>query len=98
MIAPPTIQIRLQGMEQTIQQAFLAYQDDVSAEVSRLLAEEVANFNFNEVVRQRARELLTAAVKGSMESFFRYGDGYKAIDAAIQAAMKNVLVEQSEEK
>jgi len=83
----PLIKLEIESMKHSILHHFGLYQaqlsDAVAAEIERVIGE----YDYQGAVTKAAIEVLN----GTIESFFRYGEGREIIQSAMNEALKKVF-------
>lgn len=84
----PIIRLEVQGMQYAIQHALTQH----TAEMDQYIQEAVTQYckpdNIRAVVLQTATAAIDAAVKSSIEHFFRHGKGRSAIKEAVEQELE----------
>jgi phenylpyruvate tautomerase PptA (4-oxalocrotonate tautomerase family) len=83
----PIIRLEIEGMKQTIMHAMThhmaAMDSQINAAVERACTPEAITVLIEDV----ARKQIAAAVTSEVENFYRYGEGRRAIKAAVIATL-----------
>lgn len=96
----PMIRLELQGMKQTILHAFRGYQLNIDKTVKESLDRVCSDGGIERLIDEQVREQVEKAVKSKIKEFFGWGDGSKAIEAALNDMLNNAFedIKQSIEK
>lgn len=86
MNGKPIIELRIKGMEQEINQAIMLRHDEISEQVKEGVERALANAP-SAIVDVAVKEA-SNTINREVENYFRYGPGYKAIQAVIEVALK----------
>jgi len=81
----PIIRLEVQGMKHTITHALMEHQTQMDEDIQKAVEDYCSEENISRVITQACRAELEQAIKEEVSSFFRYGDGRKAIKAAVGA-------------
>lgn len=87
---PPIIKLEVERMQYTLK----ALLSEHAAAMDEMLQKAVDNYctddNLKAVIDGAARQALDAAIKEEVRAFFSYGDGRKAVAAAVkESILKN---------
>ncbi len=83
----PIIRLEVEGMRHAILTAFTEQAVKTDAYVRAEVERYCAPANIEQIIRTAAREALDSAIKQEVDSFFRYGEGRKAVAAAVKAKL-----------
>ena len=83
----PLITLKLEGMRYQVMHALHQHQNEISEMVNNELKKVIKNYPFGDVIADVANH----AIKGSIESYFRYGKGNKEITTAITKILESTL-------
>ena len=83
----PLIRLEIGEMKHTILAHLNTYQKQVSDAVKDEIEKVVIDFDFGSAVKDSVQEVL----KETIESYFKYGNGYQMIQEAIQDALNNAF-------
>ena len=86
----PIIRLEVERMKHTLMTALLEHQAQLDADVKAAIDEYCTPENIGKVIRNAAHNALDYAIKEEVEKFLRYGDGRKAVAAAVrESILKN---------
>lgn len=86
LLGMPRVRIELDGMRESIVAALTRDHEEIDAVVNEALAEAIKKVDWRLQAVEVAKQEIDKAVKQSIEGFFRYGPGKKAVDAAVAEA------------
>ena len=75
----PILKLEIEGMKFAVCRALMSHHEEVLSGVERELDNAIATFPFQEIVRSE----LHAAIKRSIEDYFKYGDGATKVKEAV---------------
>ena len=84
----PIIRLEIEGMRQTILAALTQHHVQLDTYIQSALEKYCSDDYIQGVVDASAKRALDEAIKGEVESFFRYGPGRAAVKAAIAERLK----------
>ena len=83
----PIVKIELNGMRETIVHAFTTHELEIATNIDQQLKKAIEEFDYEGIVHKVAMEVLTDTVTRSIKAYFTYGEGYKVIEAVVQATL-----------
>src|SRR3972149_8476981 len=87
----PMIRRDLENMKYPIVTALGRHSHEIERHGEEQLQAVVDSFDFEAVVRGKAEAAIGEAIRLSIDAYFKYGEGHKAIDQAIQAAISDIV-------
>lgn len=88
------IDLKLDGLEYHFMRVLEDQQDDLRNTIECELSRQIASFNFADAVKQATEDAIKRSVSESVDQFFRFRQGRKAIDKAVQQALLRVTDEE----
>ncbi len=83
----PIIRLELEGMRMTFCRALTEYHASIDASVQDAVERFCRPENISRIVNSSADKAMEEAIRASVDDFFRYGDGRKAIQDAVRARL-----------
>jgi hypothetical protein len=83
----PIIRLEVEGMRYQIVTALQKHAAKMNADIQAAVEAYCTSENLAEVVKASATSQLDNAIKAEVAHFFRYGDGRKAVAAAVKEAI-----------
>ncbi len=83
----PIVKLEIESMRESIAYAFAQHQIDISKEVQSQLDLTLKNFNFEEAIRDAARQV----IYDTITKYFKYGEGYKLIEKLVNEAFDGIV-------
>lgn len=87
----PTIRIEVERMKYQVIHALSLHNDAIEQAVDTELSRAIENYPFAQQVESTAYEVITDAIRQSMEQFFRYGEGFDVINQVVSNAIKGAF-------
>jgi len=84
----PVIRLTIEGMQHTVAQALVEHATLVNTEIRKQVAKFCSPENIKAVTESLVRNEIERTLKTEIENYFRYGDGQKAIQAAVVRKFK----------
>ena len=81
----PVIELRIRSMEDQVIHAIALRQDEIEEQIKEGVERALAHAP--DVIVNAAMEEATKSIKTQVESYFRYGEGYKAIKTAVENSL-----------
>jgi hypothetical protein len=95
MNSMPIIRLEVEGMKMAILNAFHAQHVEIDTYVQKELERFCAPENLRRVVGKHVDTVVEAAIRDSLESFFRYGAGKKLITAWMLSILRNEEIDDA---
>lgn len=83
----PIIRLEVEGMKYAVVTALSAHAAQMDADIQAAVEAYCTPENIASVVRGAATEALDRAIKAEVQNFFNYGDGRKAVAAAVKESI-----------
>jgi hypothetical protein len=91
MVQPVIIRIEIERMKESISAVIDQRHLDISAQVQKGLDEALAAEHVQNLIENTTREVVQKRIKDAVKSFFDYGDGGRAIEAAVKKSLREQL-------
>lgn len=91
MLELPKIRIEVEGMKYQIIHAFGSHNDEIEKYVADELNKVLETYPFAEEVAKVSKQVLTEAIKHSVQEFLLYGEGRKVLDEVVADLLKSVI-------
>jgi hypothetical protein len=88
MVSTPIIRLEVEGMKHGILVALSEYAAKVDADIQAAVERYCQPENIARVVQAAAERSIDIAIKEEIDRFFRFGDGRRAISAAVEEQLK----------
>ena len=85
----PIIRLEVEGMRRTISAALAEHAVQMDEDIRQAVDEYCTPENLRMVVKNAAWVHLQAAIKEEVKAFFSYGDGRKAVAAAVKESIRD---------
>lgn len=85
--AIPIIRLEVEGMRHTVSAALSAHSAQMDADIRAAVEAYCTPENLAHVVKKLATAALEDAIRAEVDSFFRYGNGRKAVAAAVKESI-----------
>ena len=83
----PIISLNVEGMKHTMKVALMQHQLEMDSMVQSAIDAYCTSENISRIVHSAAEKALDEAIKAEVTNFFRFGDGRKAVAAAVKEAI-----------
>lgn len=83
----PIIRLEVEGMRHAILRALDDRASAINDETNKAIDRFIATFDWQAEVARLLEPMMREAIKAAMRNHFIYGDGRKAIDEAVRAAL-----------
>lgn len=83
----PIIRLEVQGIKYTVVRALTEHAAQMDADIQAAVEEYCTPQNLQSIVRTAAHDALRAAIEEEVKAFFTYGDGRKAVAAAVKESI-----------
>ena len=85
----PIIRLEVQSMKHSIMVALTEHQAQMDEDIQKAVEAYCTDENISRVVRAAATAEMEQAIKEEVGAFFKYGDGRKAVRAAVRDGLIN---------
>ena len=87
MAEMPIVRLTIESMSHTILHHLGTHHEEISEAVEAEIEKVLGNFDFEGTVAQECQNILASEIK----SYFQYGDGSKAVRAALREGLKKIM-------
>lgn len=88
---PVAIHLELRGLQLHIMDMMAYQQEKLQGMIKEAIEREVTSDAIQRIIETSARELLERSVREEMESYFRHGEGHKAISKRVASIIAKEL-------
>jgi hypothetical protein len=83
----PIIRLEIEGMKHSVAVALTEYAARMDADVQAAIERACEPHRLVEAIQVAASKAIDDTIKSEIDTFFRYGDGRRAIKAAVEAQL-----------
>jgi hypothetical protein len=87
----PIIKLELRDMKYNVMHAFNCHTEEIKAEIEKQMEVVINNFPFAEEIKRMTHRVISEAIQISLESYFKYGEGKKAISDMMDSSLKGLF-------
>src|ERR1700741_146692 len=91
MANPIVIRVEIERMREYISSMLTEQALDISDGVQRALDDYMSDDNLRGLINKAVRDIVNHRVQDSVKHYFTWGEGGKALDAAVQAGLQATL-------
>ena len=91
MANPIVIRVEIERMREYISSMLTEQALDISDGVQRALDDYMSDDNLRGLINKSVRDIVNHRVQDSVKHYFTWGEGGKALDAAVQAGLQATL-------
>lgn len=85
----PIIELRVEGMKRMLHAAISEHEIKYDEQIKSALEQVCSSGHIGRVIRQEVERALSNAVSASVEQYFRFGDGSKAVNDMVEQVLRH---------
>jgi hypothetical protein len=85
------VELRVHGIQHTVRAALMEHEARIDRDIQLAIERCCSADNIRAVVEEQVSRAFNEVLTASIKSFFAYGDGREAIDAAVRSSLDFVV-------
>lgn len=86
----PMVKLEIQGLKHQIIHAFADHNQELQSMVEAQLSAAIDNYPFEAEIQRLSKEVISDAIKGALEYYFKFGEGREVIKKSIIEALNKL--------